>query len=77
VQTQDSPNLLTSYPNTFRRAMACLTLWRRALELNEHGIIHIRAEGGLNGFDISPVAIRGELHPTFQPPLQSCLNTDT
>ena len=35
----------------------------RAVELDQHGVVHIAPECALHGFEVRPVAVRGELHP--------------
>jgi hypothetical protein len=38
-----------------------------AVQLHELGVVHVPAEGTLDGLDVCPVAVRGELNPSGQP----------
>ena len=40
---------------------------RVAIDLDQHGVIDIGAEGLLNRFKVGPVAVAGKLHPVGQP----------
>lgn len=49
------------------RAVAPCEAGRVAIQLDEHGVVHVASECALNGVQVRLVAVRGELHPVCQP----------
>jgi hypothetical protein len=49
-------------PNAFRRAIARFRLRIGTINLLQHGVVNILAKHGINGDQVRPVAVTGELH---------------
>ncbi len=46
-----------------------------AVVLDQHGVVDVGAERALNGVQIGPVAVGGELDPVGEPAATSCMNS--
>jgi len=63
-------NGLAAGADALRRAVSPLASRVGTVQLLEHGVINVSAEGILDRRQIRPVAVRGELHPIAESPRQ-------